>query len=438
MEAIKGRPKGKKNFGFCVGYLDSFFHIIEQSDFPASMRGSCDHLSNFEQSHVNVVISNDKSFNTIIVRDGTVQGWISAEGSPIREFLKKIEASLIGYNDINMLNGKYYSAVIGTSANRSGEGTITEWAKAKEFGEEKGITLIIRFDRDPRQKLGSFSIYKLRHDTLKTMRKGVMQKERKDDVNVRAYRVGLVQNILSDLNLDNGNMSLQQLYQAFLSVNKNGYVEKNLFYKFISKIEGETSLMKKKYFLSKSNKMKKYFLIKTNKMKKKYFLSKSNKIKKKDIEILFNAIDFNDDQILSFRDIAQFLDDAYIGETSSPLNDFQETFARSFRNLIRKKSRKIYNEVKPEEEMISIDLFIQAFQSFDLVDDMSLSKEELVTILNSEGITMNGNDFSLVDVELLFALINPDEYDSFKLDEIYRYLEGTSERDFTDNVEKYQ
>jgi Ca2+-binding EF-hand superfamily protein len=407
METIKGRPKGMKNFGFSIGHLDNFYNLIEKDTLPTSMQTDPNSFGMFEPSHLNVVLTKDKTFNNIIVRDGTVQGYITKDGSPVREFFKQIESGLAGYNEPELLSRKDYSAPLVTSANECHQGSITEWEKAKAFGKEKGIPLVVRFDLISDQDPGSFAVFQLRPEVIRTVRKGIKQNEIKERDEVKKVRSGFAKHILEALDLIGGERSIAGLYEVFKSIDTtdgDGSLDQDELQQFINKVKRDTTNKSSGFFFS--------FL---------GFSSKSTG--EKDADILFNAIDFNGDGKISFVEFARFLEDAHEGGTSPHMQSFQDKFVLAFR-------RQVDAILGSTDEALNLDAFIRAFSSIDLNKDNSVSKEELRVFLRSDLYPVSD-----VELDVLFAFLDADDSEDVSFVEIVRYLEDCV-GDLTTFVEK--
>ena len=116
LEAVKKRPKGKRNFTHAIGDLDKFYDIIDKECIPPSLDSS-DKLKIFEQAHMRVAITQDESVNNILVRNGLIQGTLWPEADfEIRNFFKEIEDGLEGHCDPDMINGNVYHSALVTSS----------------------------------------------------------------------------------------------------------------------------------------------------------------------------------------------------------------------------------------------------------------------------------------------------------------------------------
>ena len=94
-------------------------------------------LSILVPSHVSFVLTKDGTYDTTVVQDGTVQCAFIEDEEPVRELCRSIEAVLLGYNDLELINGNNYSAPVVTRANVCRTGTFIEWGKAKAFAEKR-------------------------------------------------------------------------------------------------------------------------------------------------------------------------------------------------------------------------------------------------------------------------------------------------------------
>ena len=111
-----------------------------------------------------------------------------------------MEVGLAGYNDLGMLNGNCISPMLITSCNKSHKGTITQWEKAKAFGTENGVHLVIKCNHMLRAttsqgQIGSYPCERLRQDRVGVFRRGVGHDEIKNKYSAKALRAGLAKQV---------------------------------------------------------------------------------------------------------------------------------------------------------------------------------------------------------------------------------------------------
>lgn len=163
----KARLPGK-NYGSAVGSLSKYFSNFAPNALPPTIR-SGDQLQFIEGAFLHVRFTNPE-FNSSTIRNGTHLGLVMPEGVH-RKLFTMLEMLMQADADPNLYNGKHYTAPICTSANLSGQGSITELEKAIEFAESREIPLFVTYNHMNDEK-GSFPIFSFNGEKVSIMRKG--------------------------------------------------------------------------------------------------------------------------------------------------------------------------------------------------------------------------------------------------------------------------
>lgn len=163
----KSRLPGK-NYGSAVGSLSKYFSNFAPDAMPPTIR-SGDQLRFIEGAFLHVQFTNP-DFNSSTIRNGTHLGLVMPEGVH-RKLYTMLEMLMQADADPNLYNGKHYTAPICTSANLSGQGSITELGKAIEFGEAREIPLFVSYNQMNEDK-GSFPIFSFSGEKVSILRKG--------------------------------------------------------------------------------------------------------------------------------------------------------------------------------------------------------------------------------------------------------------------------
>lgn len=167
LDKSKSRLPGK-NYGSAVGSLSKYFSNFATDALHPSIR-SGDQLRFIEGSFVHVRFT-DTNFNSATIRNGTHLGLIMPEGVH-RKLYTMLEMLMQADAELKLYNGKHYTAPICTSANVSGQGSITELDKAIEFGKARDIPLFISYSEMNEDK-GSFPIFSFNCENVSILRKG--------------------------------------------------------------------------------------------------------------------------------------------------------------------------------------------------------------------------------------------------------------------------
>lgn len=396
MEEIKQRRKGEKIFSACVGELDNLLQIIEKDSIPSGIQINPHVMEMFPPCQINVKITNDKDFNSIMVRDGALQGFILDNGHPCREYFKALEKGLLGYQDENMTNGKTYSAILGTSANVSGVGTITKWEDATVFCKEKEISLGIHFDHDKTMRLDSITIFRVRSDSFIPIRQGTMFHDIQDRLHVRAVTTitrftGHIFNTLCDIGGDETIDGFYQVFRLIINNERKDTMNRSNLKRFLNsskEILHETSTMSSRSFIA--------WL--TNSQDSLGLDSLTNE----DIHALFHLLDEDNDQQVSFPEFMHFLE--YTHEEISPqLKALKHKFVQIMRHHLNQYTRAI---PEPNDEAFTLDDAIKVYQMIDRDGGISLSKEELHSFLWSAS---NSEKMSEAELDVLYDFMKTKE-----------------------------
>jgi Ca2+-binding EF-hand superfamily protein len=394
METVKNRPKGKKNFGVCIGHLENFVNLIEEGAMPLAMRSNrIDHFELFKNSHLNVIMTEDRDFNTIMVRDGSLQGYLSAEGSPHRKLFKYLEDGLKDMADLEMFNGKAYTAVAGTSANISHQGSITEWDDAKEFGAKTKIPLVIRRDSEENRnaRLGSYTSFKIRQKEISVLRYGSIFKEIINQPKLQRVLSSFAKGTIDRLSLlDVGGTSINELYKRFQSTHKykDGFLERDELGVFLNKlvaVDGDA-------------------------------------VNGAELDTFYNASAIVEDRGgISFSRFIVFVDNTYEGK-SPQLRLLESKVSRVF-------GAKVQSVIKRKDEnaLLTVDNLSEVFRFWDRFRDRaveSVGKHEIVAFLSMDDSNDDVDEYvSSVEMEVLFEFMREEENGVISFDELLRFLE---------------
>ncbi len=384
LEVMKKRPKGEMNFGVCIGDLEKFANVIERDSLPLAMKGGYSYFEYFEQSHMNVVVTKDKSFNSIMVRDGTLQGFLSRNGSPHRSLFRFLENGLADKAEKDIIGGKFFSSVAGTSCNYYHEGSITEWEKAYEFGLENKISLAIscKHDDNRERDVGSYSIFKIRHNSIAALRRGPIYRNIVKNPKMKEILVSFAKETIERLGLlDAKEMTINDFYDVFQEIDfKNtGWLDRSELKRFLG------------------------------------FLSSDTTLEEKEVDTLFSAIDVSGDGQISFPEFFSFLEHGYEGK-SDPMKHLESKFVKVMQGRV---NRVMGTRDKP----MTLDILIKVFKSADTNNDSSLTKDELATFLGET------EAVSAIELDVLFEFMDEASNGVIDFVELFRFLEDCTEMD---------
>lgn len=163
----KSRLPGK-NYGSSVGSLSKYFSNFAAGAMPPTIR-SGEQLRFLEGAFLHISFT-DPDFNSSTIRNGTHLGLLMPDGVH-RKLFTMLEMLMQADADPSLYNGKHYTAPICTSANVSGQGSITELGKAIDFGESRDIPLFVSYNQMNEEK-GSFPIFSFNGNRVNILRNG--------------------------------------------------------------------------------------------------------------------------------------------------------------------------------------------------------------------------------------------------------------------------
>mmetsp|Transcript_29632 Transcript_29632/g.45286 ORF Transcript_29632/g.45286 Transcript_29632/m.45286 type:complete len:811 (-) Transcript_29632:58-2490(-) len=389
------------DFSFAIGHVNTLYKILHENALPSSIKEEPRNLVMFHPSHLNVGLMEDIKFSNKIVRDSNINCLITRDGSPLREFFKKIESGLDGYNDPDLIGGKHYSAPLITNANQSGRTSVKDWNEAKAFGKKHNIPLAVRFKYDENEVSGNLGIFQIRSNAVHSLRRGDLHAEIGDREKVKQLRVGFATHVIDALDLISGKRSIASLYEMFKSIDTNdGFLDRNQFEAFLNKISKDATNAANGLFA----------------LLELWGGDSTTKRRKEQTDILFNAIDFQGDGILSFVEFVRFLEDSHERGATPQMRALQEKFVGSFVHQVNIKLGSDHKE-------LDLDPFIRAFNMMDLNHDHSIKKHELQLFFDSKELRDDQEALSDIEIAVLFAFIDTDGSEEVSLIEMYSYLE---------------
>ncbi len=159
----------QKNYGTAIGDIHSFHALARAGALPPELQSPED-LDLMTGAFIRFAIGR-KDFDSPTVRSGTHQG-VLVEG-PHRELFKAVEQSFAGQAEPELFCGHHYTAPLCTSANLSGDplGSITDWDRARQFAQERGVSLVIRCEAATDDS-GSYPIFYFQGDHASIERHG--------------------------------------------------------------------------------------------------------------------------------------------------------------------------------------------------------------------------------------------------------------------------
>jgi hypothetical protein len=159
----------RKNYGTALGDLGRFYGMATPGTLPSEL-DSLEGMTRLTGAFIRISVAPD-AFNSAMVRGGTHQGLL-LEG-PHRELFKAVEAGLEPVAEPAIVGGHRFAAPLCTSANVSGhpDGSITTWERARAFGLERSVPLVVRCEPEP-DRVGSYPIFWLQRDRVRLEREG--------------------------------------------------------------------------------------------------------------------------------------------------------------------------------------------------------------------------------------------------------------------------
>jgi len=345
-----------------IGEAQNFLNIVEEGTIPNDLRDPTKFEKLFQLGHVNCIVNPDESYNTIVVRDGTVQGClISNEYSKeYRDFFKQAEKGLVGHNDQSLIGGKTYCATLATSANMHGQGNITDRAKAVDFGKSRGIKLCINFKpKSDNLDFGAYSIFKFRPDSIQVIRKGASHNKIMKSPAMSNMRVQFAKKTIEELadimTEDVDINTVHSIYKQF-DANDDEGLDENEFNSFVKHLKGVHI----------------------------------ENISEKDAKALFKAIDIDSNGSISFLEFVHFLEDAYDG-----YSPHLKKLVSKFIDVVRKRAA-VSDSVSVTDNVQHI---LKAFEIIDTDKSDSCERPEFGAFLENGG-------FTKTEVDVLFELID--------------------------------
>jgi len=429
LREIKGE---EVDIGFCIGDINNFYSLLEQDSLPPTIKEQPSSFATFTPSHLNCLITKDTSLNTDIVRNGAIEGFITKDGSPMRTFFSEIEAGLKGYNETALLGGKHYSAPIIVSANNHRKGINGDWNEAKAFGREHNIPLGVRFESIGNRNGKPFSVFQLRSEIICALRKGEMYKDIEEREELRQARAEFAKHVLDALDFISGDISITGLYKMFKSIDGdgNGFLDRIEFQRLLVRLydqrfqgrkerkAGNSTVSSGSKYNSKRSisSMSIPSTMRSGENKPQASENSPMKLQSIDSSALFDAIDFNGDDKISFLEFIRFLEDAHEYGMSPQMQVLENKFMRFFR-------RKVDSILGSDDGVYFLDQFMHVFNAMDLDKDGSISNEELFSFLTSGDLPDDEVPLSYLEVNVLFAFLDADDSSSLTFDDIFNYLD---------------
>jgi tRNA A37 threonylcarbamoyladenosine synthetase subunit TsaC/SUA5/YrdC len=168
LDRTKRRLPGK-NYGTALGSLETFYSMAARNTVPPEL-DSVNGMRRLTGAFIRIEVA-PRSFSSPMVREGTHQGLL-LEGAHRALFLA-LEAGLRPVAEPALLGGHRSGAPLCTSANISGHpaGSIISWERARQFGTERGVPLVLRCDPTP-ALVGSYPIFWLQRERIRLEREG--------------------------------------------------------------------------------------------------------------------------------------------------------------------------------------------------------------------------------------------------------------------------
>jgi hypothetical protein len=173
-----------KNYGTALGDLRRFYAMAGPDALPPEL-DSVEGLTRLTGAFIRIRVA-PEGFNSAMVRAGTHQGLL-LEGAH-RDLFKAVEVGLEAVVEPALVGGHRFGAPLCTSANVSGhpDGSITTWERAHEFGQERGVPLVVRCEPTP-GPVGSYPIFWLQRDRVRVEREGPRMEELKASLPARLF-----------------------------------------------------------------------------------------------------------------------------------------------------------------------------------------------------------------------------------------------------------
>ena len=179
LNRTKARLPGKW-YTSVLGDIPSLLRCVDPMSLPAELLGDGGRIFDdaFSGTIVRVQFA-PSHINTPVVMDGSHQAYIFSKGK-YRELFTAVEAALRDESNEELFGGQKYGSCIASSANLSGEPSITERTAAVEFARQRGIRVLLT-DRSlvarPVELMGSHPIFALTRQEVRVVRKGHLIEE---------------------------------------------------------------------------------------------------------------------------------------------------------------------------------------------------------------------------------------------------------------------
>jgi hypothetical protein len=171
LNRVKSRLPNKL-YGSVIGDLEKFLAMHTESGRTNYLRKQED-IHKLNGSIIRIRIDASQRSSSACL-NGTHQGLLLQEGAA-RELFKHLELAFEPYADPELFLGHPFSAPLCSSANISGhpDGSITEIERARHFGREMGLPLLVRCSEwDSIRDKGSYPVLSLERDHIIIDRKG--------------------------------------------------------------------------------------------------------------------------------------------------------------------------------------------------------------------------------------------------------------------------
>ena len=170
MNSIKRRLPNKY-YGSLVGNVEKFIQHSKGSEELKNRLITAGLKGELNNTFIRLPWA-EESFSPEIVHLGTHQGLILSE--PFKSFAFDLEGKITHLKSDNRMNSGF-NWLLGSSANLSGDpnGSITALEEALNFGEQRGMELLIRFNIDSEKyEKGSFPIIECTEKSYVVRREG--------------------------------------------------------------------------------------------------------------------------------------------------------------------------------------------------------------------------------------------------------------------------
>ncbi len=181
LDNSKARLDGKY-YGSILGYCEAFRKIL-QSHIESNLQ---DIISIFERAFIRFDVD-CKNPNSKVVKDCRHQ--VLIENATFRKQIELVELEMMKIHESSDFFVENYQGLLCTSANISGDpnGAITEIDRVIEFGQSKGIELIVHSGL-MKEKLGSYPSFYIGKDKISIERKGHRDTEILAEARDRIYK----------------------------------------------------------------------------------------------------------------------------------------------------------------------------------------------------------------------------------------------------------